>query len=78
MALSPSNSPSFTISPPVTASAVSPKHSSVLMDVSDTTTDVIPTIIHNESIEKIYAFSDIHGDPDALIVLLRDCAKVII
>jgi hypothetical protein len=36
-----------------------------------------PTVIMNEQIKQIYAFSDIHGDADALIILLRDCARVI-
>ena len=37
----------------------------------------VPTIIKNSKIDKIYTFSDVHGDPDALIILLRDCARVI-
>lgn len=33
--------------------------------------------INDPNIEKIFALSDIHGDPDDLIIQLRDCAKVI-
>ena len=36
------------------------------------------TIITDETIRKIYSFSDIHADIDSLIIALRDCAKVII
>jgi hypothetical protein len=35
------------------------------------------TNIVNYTIEKIFALSDIHGDMHALIIALRDCAKVI-
>ena len=35
------------------------------------------TEIIDPSIENIYAFSDIHADIQALIIALRDCAKVI-
>jgi hypothetical protein len=35
------------------------------------------TNIDDISIEKIFALSDIHGDMHALIIALRDCAKVI-
>jgi hypothetical protein len=39
--------------------------------------DIYPTEIIDPNIENIYTFSDIHGDIHALIIALRDCAKVI-
>jgi hypothetical protein len=36
------------------------------------------TVINDETIQKIYSFSDIHGDMDSLLIALRDCAKVIV
>jgi hypothetical protein len=35
------------------------------------------TVINDESLNNIYVFSDIHADIHALIIALRDCAKVI-
>ena len=37
----------------------------------------INTVIKVPSSTKIISFSDVHGDIDALIIALRDCAKVI-
>ena len=36
------------------------------------------TVIRDDSIKKIYSFSDIHADMDTLLICLRDCAKVIV
>jgi hypothetical protein len=36
------------------------------------------TVIQDDSIQKIYSFSDIHADMDSLLICLRDCAKVIV
>ena len=35
------------------------------------------TVINDRSLNNIYVFSDIHADVHALIIALRDCAKVI-